>query len=119
MTAPTAPTLDVDALRTAPVPLDALAAVLAEDVDWIEVDQRTQPRAPFVLRGREAVLAMLRDVAARGIESRVTDGFAAGERAAMTVTCTMPDGQRILCNALVDVRHGNIARWFGVQAWDD
>jgi hypothetical protein len=37
----------------------------------------------------------------------------------MTVTCTMPDGERILCNALVDVRHGNIARWFGVQAWDD
>jgi ketosteroid isomerase-like protein len=119
MTAPTTPTLDVEALRVAPVPLDALAAVLAEDVEWIEVDQRTQPQAPAVIRGREAVLAMLHDVVERGIESRVTDAFAAGNRAALTVTCTTPAGARILCNALVDVRDGNIARWFGVQAWDD
>ena len=43
MTAPTAPTLDVEALRSAAVPIDALAAVLADDVEWIEIDQRTQP----------------------------------------------------------------------------
>ncbi len=119
MTAPTAPTLDVEALRTAAVPIDALAAVLADDVEWIEIDQRSQPAAPALLRGREAVLTMLRDVAARGIDSRVTDGFAAGDRAAMTVTCTTPGGQRILCNALVELRDGNISRWFAVQAWDD
>ena len=72
-----------------------------------------------MLRGRESVLTMLRDVAERGIDSRVTDGFAAGDRAAMTVTCTTPGGQRILCNALVELRDGNISRWFAVQAWDD
>ncbi len=119
MTAPTAPTLDVEALRTAAAPLDALATVLVDDVEWIEIDQRSQPHAPAVLRGRTAVLAMLRDAAARGIDSRVTDGFAAGDRAAMTVTCTTPGGERIVCNALVDVRDGTIARWFGVQVWDD
>ena len=55
MTAPTAPTLDVEALRTASEVDDALAAVLAEDVEWIEIDQRSQPQAPAVLprpRGR-------------------------------------------------------------------
>ena len=100
MTAPTAPTLDVEALRTAPESTFALAAVLAEDVEWIEVDQRTQPRSPAVLRGREAVLEMIADAESRGITSRVTDGFAAGDRAAMTVTCSYAGGgQRALQRA--------------------
>ena len=119
MTAPTAPTLDVEALRTAPESTFALAAVLAEDVEWIEVDQRTQPRSPAVLRGREAVLEMIADAESRGITSRVTDGFAAGDRAALTVTCSYAGGGQVLCNALLDLRDGNIVRWFGVQAWDD
>ena len=119
MTAPTAPTLDVEALRTAPDILEALAAVLTDDVEWIEVDQRTPPHAPSVLHGRDAVLAMIREAESRGIASRVTDGFAAGDRAALTVTCTYPGGGQVLSNALVELRGGNIARWFGVQAWDD
>ena len=119
MTAPTTPTLDVEALRTASEPIEALAAVLADDVEWIEIDQRSQPRAPAVLRGRQAVLTMLREVESRGIDSRVTDGFASGERAALTVTCTYPGGGLVVSNALVEVRDGNITRWYGVQAWDD
>ena len=94
--------------------------MLADDVEWIEIDQRTQPRAPSVLRGREAVLAMIARGRARGIDSRVTDGFARGDRAALTVTCTLPGRRpRRLATRCVDVRDGKIARWFGVQAWDD
>ncbi|HET6548175.1 MAG TPA: nuclear transport factor 2 family protein [Solirubrobacter sp.] len=119
MTAPTAPTLDVDALRSASDALEAIASLLADDVEWIEVDEGSRPAAPSVLRGREAVLAMLRDAAARGIVSRVVDGFAAGDRAAMTVRCAMPAGGEVVSNALVELRDGNIARYFGVQAWDD
>ena len=119
MTAPTAPMLDVAALRTAPDSIEALGAVLAGDVEWIEVDQRTQPRAPRIIRGRDAVLAMIREVEARGVHSQVTDGFAAGDRAALTVTCSYPGGGRVVANALADVRDGKISRWFGVQAWDD
>jgi ketosteroid isomerase-like protein len=119
MTAPTTPTLDVEALRSAPESIPALAAVLADDVEWIEVDERSQPASPAVLHGREAVLAMLAQAESRGIVSRVTDGFASGDRAALTVTCTYANGGRVLCNALVELRDGNIARWSGVQAWDD
>ena len=118
MTAPTAPTLDVDALRSASDAISALAAVLADDVEWIEVDQRTQPAAPSVIHGRDNVLAMVRDAAQRGIVSRVIDGFAAGDRAAMTVACAMPGGGQVLCNALLELRDGNIVRFFAVQAWD-
>jgi hypothetical protein len=119
MTAHTAPTLDVEALRTASDSIEALAAVLGDDVEWIEIDQRSQPQAPAIYRGRDAVLTMINEAHERGIESRVTDGFAAGERAAMTVTCTYPSGGRVVCNTLADVRDGKITRWFSVQAWDD
>src|SRR4051812_28161676 len=111
--------LDVAALRDAPDPIAALEAALADDVEWTEIDQRSQPHAPSVVRGRSEVMAAIRGAHERGIVSRVTDGFAAGDRAAVTVTCTYPTGQRVVCNALADVRDGRIVRWVGVQAWDE
>jgi ketosteroid isomerase-like protein len=110
--------LDVAALRRASNPVDALEAALAEDVEWVEIDQRTQPRSPSVTRGRGAVMANIRAAHERGIVSQVTDGFAAGDRAALTVTCTYPTGEQVVCNVLADIRDGRIARWVGVQAWD-
>jgi ketosteroid isomerase-like protein len=109
---------DVAALRRAPDPVTALEAALAEDVEWVEIDQRTPPRTPSVTHGRAAVMANIRAAHERGIVSRVTDGFAAGDRAALTVTCTYPTGEQVVCNVLADVRDGRIARWTGVQAWD-
>jgi ketosteroid isomerase-like protein len=109
---------DVAALRRAPDPVAALEAALAEDVEWVEIDQRTQPRSPSVTRGRGAVMANIRAAHERGIVSQVTDGFAAGDRAALTVTCTYPTGEQVVCNVLADIRDGRIARWVGVQAWD-
>jgi ketosteroid isomerase-like protein len=97
-----------------------LAALLADDVTWVEVDQRSQPQAPAVYRGRPAVLAMLEQAAARGITSEVVDGFSAGDRAALAVLCSYPGGgAQVRCNALLHVRDGKIVRWDGVQAWDE
>ena len=115
MTAPTAPTLDVDALRTAPEVHAALAAVLAEDIEWLDIapgHTRTE------YHGRESVLEMLAGLIEAGIETTVVDGFAQRDRGAMSVTCTMPDGRVLLTNALLELRDGNITRWYGVEAWD-
>ena len=30
----------------------------------------------------------------------------------------MPDGRVLLTNALLELRDGNITRWYGVEAWD-
>src|SRR4051794_15954264 len=109
---------DVAALRRAPDSIAALDAALADDVEWVEIDQRTPPRSPSVTRGRSTVIANIRAAHERGIVSRVTDGFAAADRAALTVTCTYPTGEQVVCNVLADVRDGLIARWVGVQAWD-
>jgi ketosteroid isomerase-like protein len=117
MSATTTP-FDVEALK-ADASISALAAVLADDVEWIEVDQRTQPHAPGVLRGRAAVVAMLEEAHMHGLVSSVIDGFSAGDRAALTVECRYPAGGRVLCNALLELRGGKIARWQAVQAWDE
>src|ERR1700755_2287179 len=106
---------DVAALRRAPDPVAALEAALAEDVEWVEIDQRTPPRTPSVTHGRAAVIAGIRAAHERVLVSRFTDGFAAGDRAALTVTCTYPTGEQVVCNVLADIRDGRIVRWTGVQ----
>ena len=116
MTAPTASTLDVDALRTASDSHAALAAVIDPDIEWVDV---TPSRSRSVHRGRAAILAMLDGLSERGIVTAVVDGFAAGDRGALTVTCTFPDGGVIVTNSLLELRDGNISRWFGVESWED
>ena len=86
---------------------------------WLALHPGPQPRFELALRFWPEVLEMIADAESRGITSRVTDGFAAGDRAALTVTCSYAGGGQVLCNALLDLRDGNIVRWFSVQAWDD
>jgi ketosteroid isomerase-like protein len=122
MTTHTTPTtLDLDALRrvVAADDLDTFGAMLADDVEWIEIDERTRPAAPAIVRGREAVLASLREAQARGITTEVADAFASGDRAALRLVCRYPAGGQVVCNALLDVAGGRIARFSGVQAWDE
>jgi ketosteroid isomerase-like protein len=97
----------------------AFGALLADDVEWRVVDQRTPPAAPAVVHGREAVLESLRGAVARGIETHVTDGFTAGDRGALELTCTYPTGGQVVEHALIEIHDGRITRWSGVQAWDE
>lgn len=114
MTAPTTPTLDIEALRGAANAHAALAAAIADDIEWIDVNPN---RARTILRGRAEVLAMLDGLHTNGIATVIHDGFADGPRAALTVTCALPDGM-LYTNALLTVRDGKITRWFGVEAYD-
>ncbi|MEA2383694.1 MAG: hypothetical protein QOH72_3665 [Solirubrobacteraceae bacterium] len=114
-------TFDIHALRehVAAGDVGAFGDMLAEDVQWRVVDQRTPPAAPAVVHGREAVLEFLRDVVGRGIVTHVTDGFTAGDRGALELTCTYPTGGQVVEHALIEIRDARITRWSGVQAWDE
>ena len=98
--------------------LAGFGALLADDVEWRLVDQRTPPAAPAVRHGREEVLAMIRGALDRGIVTHVSDGFVAGGRGAFHLVCTYPAGGQVVENALAEIRDGVIVRWSGVQAWD-
>ena len=89
-----------------------------EQIEWIEIDQRTPPSSPAVLRGRDAVSELLRDVTSRGIKTTVLEGVVAGDRGAIAIRCEYPQGGLVRENALIQIRDGKIARWEGVQAWD-
>ena len=93
--------------------------MLAEDVVFSVIDQKTPPAAPAVLHGRDAVVEMIGGAVSRGIVTHVTDGFVAGDRGALQLTCTYPTGGQVVEHALVEIHDGRIARWSGVQAWDE
>ncbi len=114
----TATPFDVEAL-IADTSLSTFTALLADDIVWVEVDQRSQPNAPAIYRGRDEVLAMLEEGRSRGIVSQVVDGLASGDRAAVAILCKYPTGGEVRCNALLHIRDGKIVRWDGVQAWDE
>jgi ketosteroid isomerase-like protein len=114
-------TFDIHDLRefVAAGDVDAFGALLADDVEWRLIDQRTPPASPAVRRGRDEVVAMVRGAVERGIASHVTDGFVAADRGAIQITCTYPTGEQVVEHALVEIRDGRIARWSGVLAWDE
>jgi len=119
MTAPT--NLDLDALvqATRDGGAAALADHVADDVELVQIDSRTPPATPAVHRGRETLLALAEDLERRGIRMRIDDGLLAGDRGALRIVCSYPDGKQVVEHALLTLREGKIARWSGVQAWDD
>ena len=48
---------------------------LCDDVEWVEIDQRTPPSSPTLMHGRAAVAEMLCGVAERGISTTVAVGI--------------------------------------------
>jgi ketosteroid isomerase-like protein len=105
--------------RIAAGDVEGFGAMLADDVEWRLVDQRTPPAAPAVRHGREQVIAMIRGAVERGITTHVTDGFVSGDRGAFQLTCTYPTGGQVVENALAEISDGRIVRWSGVEAWDE
>src|SRR4051812_853332 len=104
----TASPFDVESL-IADSSLSSFSALLADDIVWVEVDQRSQPNAPAIYRGRDEVLAMLEEGRSRGIVSQVGDGLASGDRAEVAVLCTYPgDAGEVRWNALLHIRDGKI-----------
>ena len=96
-----------------------IADLVTDDVEFTEVDQRTPPAAPGIHRGKSALVALAEDLERRGIQMDVADGFLSGDRGAVRMVCTYPDGRKVVEHALLTLRGGKIARWDGVQAWDD
>jgi ketosteroid isomerase-like protein len=96
-----------------------LADYIADDVEFTEVDQCTPPAAPAVHSGRDALLALAEDIERRGVTMRIEDGFISGDRGALRVICTHPDGKQVVEHTLLTLHDGKIARWSGVQAWDE
>ena len=94
------------------------AAAYAENA-VIEVQNRNHgPADPLVLRGREAVRALLDDVATRKLEHRVQRAVADERTGALQVRCRYPDGASVTCSAAFDLENGQITRETRLEVWD-
>jgi hypothetical protein len=96
---------------------DALGALVTDDFERIEIDQATPPSAPAVMRGRDANVAALNDLRARGITMEPGEPVVDGERFAIQCRCALPDGRNVVGIAIGEVRDGLLARFTEVQAW--
>jgi hypothetical protein len=113
--------LDIDTLKRAVQHGGAagLADYITDDVEFVEIDQRTPPAAPARHSGRDALLTLAEDLERRGVTIRIDDGFIAGDRGALRVTCTDANGGQVVAHTLLELRGGKVASWSSVQAWDE
>ena len=97
---------------------NALAGLYAEDAVVQVIDRDNPPSKPRNLQGRSAITAYFEDVCGREMTHKVEAGLAVGNRLAFTQSCAYPDGTKVFCSAMIDLRGGKIARQVVVQAWD-
>jgi ketosteroid isomerase-like protein len=113
-------TFDGAALRRAIEARDASTVLDLYDTDaTIErVDADNPPSAPKRIAGRDAIRSMLEDVYSRDITHRVERVAVGDDAVGYAVRCEYPDGTRVVCSSVAELRDGRIAREIVVQAWD-
>ena len=97
---------------------DAFGALLAENVEAISYSVRTPPGAPARIEGRDALVALYREVPAE-LTHTISNGVVGQDRVAFTLTCTYPTGQLVVVNTILDIRDGLVARQVSVETWDE
>ena len=111
---------DTEALRRGIEERDAatLRALYTPDAELTVVDRNAPPSHPRVLRGRTAIGEYLDETCGRDMTHRLERVVVSGDTAAFTQACRYPDGTRVLCLAMLDLRDGLIAAQTAVQEWD-
>jgi ketosteroid isomerase-like protein len=121
MTEQTASDLDFEAMRRAieESDYDALVALYADDAELRTVNRNSTPSSPQVLRGKEEISELLRDVCGRAMTHHVEDEVVGEDRVAFNEACEYPDGLKVLTATTLDLRDGMIVRQTNVEAWDE
>jgi hypothetical protein len=96
----------------------AFAGMYADDAVLHVIDRDNPPSNPRSLQGKSAIASYFEDVCGRDMTHKVEAGVATGNRLAFTQSCAYPDGTKVFCSAMVDLKGGKIARQVVVQAWD-
>ena len=113
--------IDIAALKRAIETRDArtMAAFYADDALLRIIDCDNPPSKPRELAGKGAIVAYYDDVCSRAMTHKVDTSIAEGNRMAFTQACTYPDGARVFCLAVIELKGGRIAQQTVVQAWDE
>ncbi|TIX15180.1 MAG: alpha/beta hydrolase [Mesorhizobium sp.] len=69
--------------------------------------------------GRAAITTFWDDICSRAMTHKVDTTIADGANLAFTQACAYPDGTKVFCAAMLELKNGRIARQTVVQAWDE
>lgn len=97
----------------------ALGRFYADDAVIKIIDRNNPPSRPRQLAGRPAISAYWDDVCGREMSHKVGPTVSDGDQMAFTEACAYPDGTKVFCATVIELRDGTIANQTIVQAWDE
>ena len=121
MTEQMAPGLDFEVMRRAieESDYDALVTLYADDAELRTVNKNSTPSSPQVLRGKEEISELLRDVCGRAMTHHVEDEVVGENRVAFNEACEYPDGLKVLTATTLELQDGKIVRQTNIETWDE
>jgi ketosteroid isomerase-like protein len=96
-----------------------LASFYDDDAIVQIIDRENPPSSPRQLKGRAEITAYFDDVCGRAMTHRIDASVADGNDLAFTQACTYPDGAKVFCAAMLELKNGRIVRQTAVQVWDE
>jgi SnoaL-like domain len=113
-------TFDIARFSRAFAERDAAAQIeaYAPEATVTIADPTTQPSAPRVLRGRDAIAAWVEDIATRELTHAVKHAVQDDDGAAYVIGCSYPDGSKVMCASAIKLERGLISEQTVVQVWD-
>ncbi|MFI5012460.1 MAG: nuclear transport factor 2 family protein [Hyphomicrobiales bacterium] len=96
-----------------------LASFYADDAVVRVIDRNNPPSKPREIKGRAAIDRFWDDICSRAMTHTVETTIADGDGLAFTQACSYPDGTKVFCLSMLELRDGMISRQTLVQAWDE
>lgn len=96
-----------------------LSGFYSDDALLRVIDRNNPPSKPREVRGRAAISTFWDDICSRAMTHKVETTIAQGDGLAFTQACAYPDGTKVFCAAVLELKDGRIARQTVVQAWDE
>jgi ketosteroid isomerase-like protein len=96
-----------------------LASFYADDAVVCVIDRNNPPSRPREVRGKSAIATFWDDICSRAMTHEVNFNIADGDRLAFSQACAYPDGAKVFCLAMLELKGGKIAQQTVVQAWDE
>ncbi|MBB6469022.1 ketosteroid isomerase-like protein [Aminobacter lissarensis] len=96
-----------------------LSSFYADNAVVRVIDRNNPPSKPREIHGRAAITTFWDDICSRAMSHRVDLTIAQGDNLAFSQDCAYPDGTKVFCAAMLELKDGKIARQTVVQAWDE
>ena len=88
----------------------ALASFYADNAEMRIVDRNNPPSKPRKVKGKAAIAAFHDDVCSRAMTHKVETGVTDADRLAFVQSCAYPDGTKVLCSTMLELKGGKIVR---------